>query len=109
MVIIKFNQNHPVIASIKSLAEERGLSKRTISRRIDELETLCGKGKRYPPKCVERMNGKVTGVDYLAFCDFMANYDDLKEKNLAKDLEPYDPLDRAWRIGLWEKAEEKAI
>ena len=40
-------------------------------------------------------------VNYLVWVDFMANRRLLREKNLRKHVDPYDPIEVAKSIGLY--------
>lgn len=102
MTVIKLIRGHPV-ANIDFLVEEYKLSRLTITRRINEMVD----SERYKniKRLVQIMNGRIVGVNYLAFYDFMSYYDDLKEPNLAKDLPIFDPAEVATEIG-WYKDEE---
>lgn len=76
-----------IYMSIRDMAEWYGLTPQTIRRNIQTMRESGRYNGRY---LVLDENGKWL-ANSLMFEDFLAHKTELKNKNLAKRLEPYDP------------------
>ena len=89
--------SHNIFATRKALADEYGISERTVDNRMKEIEE---ETERYGKYAVLK-EGYMKVVNYLVWVDFMANRRLLREKNLRKHVDPYDPIEVAKSIGLY--------
>ena len=75
--------------SVKDLAEAYGMKPATIYSHLKLIEE-CGRYKNHRPKLNDNGAGDLM-VNTLVYEDFLYFRSKLKNKNLAKNLPPYDP------------------
>ena len=74
--------------------------KRTVYDLIKEMKAY--EGSRYPHGITSQI-GREKLIDQLVLQDYMRNRDRLKNKNLTKHVEPYDPVLQARLLGFYEE------
>lgn len=84
---VSFKERLPEYANIKDLVRLLGVSKRTVQRRIDEMEK---ERERYGDHAVIR-DDRVILVNYMAFIDFEKYRKMLAEKNARKYIPDFNP------------------
>ncbi len=82
------------------IAEIIHASKRTVFNIVQEIEAL--EGERYPVGSTSRP-GNVKVVDRLVLQDYIRYRKQIREKNLARKLEPYDPRKQARLLGYFDE------
>lgn len=91
------NVPHCLFATRKALADEYGISERTVDNRMKEIEA---ERERYGKYAVLK-EGYMKVVNYLVWVDYMKNRQALREKNLRKHVDAFDPEEVARAIGLY--------
>ncbi len=74
--------------------------KRTVMNCLSEMEALVGDRYEEP---VTAQIGEVKVIDRLALTDFIRHRKQLKNRNLAKRLEPYNPAKQAKLLGYFDE------
>ena len=95
------------IKTKRQLVEDTGWSKRTIEKMFAEIEAEQRPGGRYQNYryCVNHTGGLVS-VNELIWLDFLKYRKHLTQKNLRKNLPPYDPCQVAREYGFFQDKEE---
>lgn len=93
MRIVEFIDRSPEYTSVNDLARITGVSKRTIQRRLDELEKLT---ERYGHHAVIRDDGIVL-ANYIAFIDYLRYRQQIKRA--PKSVPDYNPTAIKRRLG----------
>ena len=99
---IRYISASPYI-SRQQVSENFGICLSSVDNRIRELITEIKKG-RYSELAVIKDGGFVF-VNYLALIDYLANRQKLRNKNLRKYVESYDPTKVAKEIGWYTEVE----
>lgn len=101
-----FGLSGNLIKTKTQLMEEHGCTKRSIETRLAEIEAEQRPGGRYEHciYCVNRDGGLVT-VNYMVWLDYIHYRKRLQEKNLRKNLPPYDPYRVAFEYGFYKDKE----
>ena len=96
-----------MIKTKRQLVEETGWSKRTVETRLAEIEAEQRPGGRYENcnYCVNHDGGLVS-VNVLVWVDYLKYRKHLSQKNLRKNLPPYDPCKVAREYGFFQDKEE---
>jgi len=97
-------RSKPIIMNRREIAEEFNISTRTVDNRIKELEQH---KDRYGDYCILR-NGSIVLVNKLALLDFFTYRDRLRDKNLRKNVPPYNPEEVARHFGYYNIIETSA-
>lgn len=106
MKITKVETMHakPVLMTRHQIADEFGMCLRTVDTRIKELSSY---SQRYGEYMIIK-HGSLVLVNKLALVDFFAYRDRLKDKNLRKNVPPYDPESVAKQLGYYNIIESSA-
>ncbi len=95
-----------IIKTKAEIMEEFGMSVRTVDSRLAEIREEMRPGGRYAGlQYVVGGNGKYTQINYLVWVDHEMNREKLREKNLRKMLEPYNPAQVAKEMALYADKE----
>lgn len=87
---IHFAKSKRIVMTTGQLAECFGMSKQTVTSRITEIEEEMKSG-RYGPHSVVRDVGYVAASP-MVFADYLTYRKRLRNKNLRKNVPPYDPF-----------------
>lgn len=85
--------------SIEDISKEWNFHKDTVRTRVKEIIENSGPGKRYEHCLAVIGEGKSIRINNLAFTDWLSVKGQMKNKNAAKYLEPYDPAKVARSMG----------
>lgn len=102
---IETMHSKPVLLSKNAIAENYHMCIRTVENRIKEIVT--DYKDRYGDFAVIK-HGTLVLVNVLAFADFLAYRDRLKDKNLRKNVPPYNPEEVAKQLGYYNIIETSA-
>lgn len=94
----------PVLATRHQLADEFDMCLRTVDTRIKELTEH---KNRYGDFAFIK-HGSMVLVNKLVFVDFLAYRDRLRDKNLKKNVPPYNPENVAKQLGYYNIIESSA-
>ena len=95
-----------LIRTKKKLQEMYGMSIRTIDKRIAEIRQEMLPGGRYEGlQYVIGGNGKYLQVNYLVWVDHEMMRERLTQKNLRKNLPPYNPVQVARELAVYADKE----
>lgn len=83
--------------TIARLAKEEGISIGTVRNIVNEIRAEIKKG-RYDEFAVSD-GGGIIRINYLVFNDYWKYRKHLKDKNLRKNVPPYNPAEQARVIG----------
>ncbi len=86
--------------SVKDLSDWYGYKRPTIYNILKEMET-CG---RYGRIALNEYGDRL--IDTLCFEDYLLHRTELKNKNLARRLPPYDPVEIRKRRGEYQMIKE---
>lgn len=78
--------------SARQLAEYEELTPASVTRYIKEIQTETASG-RYPKMAV--LDSQPRKVNFFVYVDYMANRKRLRDKNLRKFAEPFNPAEIA--------------
>ena len=94
--LIESTKGYPYITRA-NLSKQLGVSVGTVDNRAKEIEVEVDNG-RYPD-CSVIHDGGITLFNYLVFLDYLNNRQKLREPNLRKYVEPFQPRKIAYSIG----------
>lgn len=80
--------------------QELDMSLGSVDKRIKEIKAEIEKG-RYSDMAIIK-DGGFCMVNYLVFIDYIKNRDRLTERNLRKNVPPYNPAKIAHELGWYE-------
>ena len=86
----------------KDLVKFTGFSRTTVKERVDEIEEISGKGKRYNEFAVLR-DGNVVLVNVLVLVDYLKYRSDLRDSVAKFSVPPFDPSKIMSIMGWWNK------
>ena len=106
MIITKVETMHskPVLVTRQQISDEFDMCLRTVDTRIKELSEYSA---RYGEYTIIK-HGSMVLVNKLALVDFLAYRDRLKDKNLRKNVPPYNPENVAKQMGYYNIIESSA-
>lgn len=98
------------VITVKDLMAETGMSQRVMDTRLAEIRDECKPGGRYAGKqYVISGGGKFRIINYLIWLDHEFYRVQLAEKNLRKNLPPYNPYRVALETGMYQDKEEMML
>ncbi len=95
-----------IIKTKAQIMEEFGMSQRTVDARLMEIRQEMRSGGRYEGmKYAVGGNGRYTLINYLVWIDHEMNRELLKQKNLRKNMPPYNPAKVAQELAIYADKE----
>lgn len=95
-----------IIKTKAQIMEEFGMSARTVDSRLREIRNEMRGGGRYEGyEYAVGGSGKYTLINYLVFVDHEMNREWLAQKNLRKNLSPYNPAKLAHELAIYADKE----
>lgn len=95
-----------IIKTKAQIMEEFGMSARTVDSRLTEIRQEMRAGGRYAGyEYTIGGSGKYTLINYLVFVDHEMNRGLLTQKNLRKNLPPYNPAKIAQELAMYADKE----
>ena len=102
---IETMHSKPVLLSKNAIAENYHMCVRTVENRIKEI--LTDQKDRYGDFAVIK-HGSLVLVNVLVFTDYICYRDRLRDKNLKKNVPPYNPEEVAKQLGYYNIIETSA-
>lgn len=102
-----FNMSGSTYKSKAQIMNELDMGKRSVDERIAEIMDEIRSG-RYSDYAVIR-DGGFTWVNWLVWIDYETYRKRLKEKNLRKNVPPFNPYKLAYELGMYQDKEVMMI